>query len=709
MPYSKAIFQSVSRLIIRAVLLVFAGVFPVAAQSCSEPLNPAFYSKGDYRVRRVRIESPISFLHTVRRNLDVTRERLPLQPGGVFSADDLNAGSSLIRERAGAMELDDDKLFRVLVVVARIENCQEQQEPRGLDVVYQVFSSDFNPYLSHTIELKQEEIERPAATAATSNSTGFLSLRPHIGYNHTRRLYGGARLSMRTPGGIFDTFHLAASGNALGNVEELEFAKTIGTNRGALDHLEYRFGYSHVDLPAGENRLRKGTFYAQLFASTRPLGKQKVVMRFGVSLEGGNRQTDLAEAKTSGIDLASSGYGGLKTYIGATTRFSRHSFAGAYGVQAGTRGARASVDFIKHLVDFGAALRFLPKEELVGKVHKPVDVELQLTGGAIHRLGKLPVAERFFGGNVPQDFIAGDSWRIRGGPLIRSFPQNRLLGSGSSALIGGTAFYAFNLTVSRPVWGKPLIPKELGEDPEFLPALNFERESAEQVLIATYTKDLPAFKALVEHLAPLETDFNRTASLLDDLQAAVPEEIRPNVEAAREETLEAIGLLQLVRTEQPMSLRSLIKGPVSRTTKVVRSLTALADSLETAHLPARSAQVRTLTETIRTRQTALVGELDGLNLNAAESRAREDMQTVDRVLASFLREWNLVSISPVAVFDIARIWPDKYGTRYGIGGGVRLSVANFNVTVGYSFNPDPKPREGRGALFFSMDVTELFR
>ncbi len=696
-------------MIVGSILLALVQALPVAAQSCSKPLDPAFYSKGDYRVRRVRIESPIDFLHTIRRNLDVMQEQLPLQPGGVFSADDLNAGRGRIRERMKALELDDDKLFRVLVVTGKIENCKEQETPRQLDVVYRVFNSEFNSYLGHTIELKLEEIERPATTAATSNSTGFLTIRPYIGYNRTRRLHGGTKLSMRTPGGIFDTFQLAASGNTAGNIEELEFVKTIERNGGALDHLEYRFGYSHVDLAASENRLRKGTFHTQLFASTRPLGSQKVMVRFGASLEGGNRQTDLAAAQTSNVDLASSGYGGLKTYIGATARFSRHSFAGAYGVQVGTRGATASVDFIKHLVDFGAALRFLPKEEPVGKMHKPVDVELQLTGGAIERLGKLPVAERFFGGNAPQDFIAGDSWRIRSGPFIRSIPQNRLSGDGLSAPIGGTSFYSLNVTVSRPVWGKPLVPKELGEDPTFLPALDFERKTAEEILIAAYTKDLPAFRMLVEHLAPLETDFNRTTSLLDELHATVPEEIKPDVESAREETLEALVLLQLVRTEQPESLRSLIRGPVSRVTKVVRSLTALGDSLETANLPARSAQVKMLVETIQTRQTSLVGELDAMNLDEPRSRAREDMQTVDRVLASFLREWNLVSISPVAAFDIARIWPDQYGTRYGIGGGVRLSVANFNVTLGYSFNPNPKPREGRGALFFSMDVTELFR
>jgi len=40
---------------------------------------------------------------------------------------------------------------------------------------------------------------------------------------------------------------------------------------------------------------------------------------------------------------------------------------------------------------------------------------------------------------------------------------------------------------------------------------------------------------------------------------------------------------------------------------------------------------------------------------------------------------------------------------------VRLSLVNFNVTLGYAVNPTPRLQEGRGAFFFSMDVTDLFR
>lgn len=46
------------------------------------------------------------------------------------------------------------------------------------------------------------------------------------------------------------------------------------------------------------------------------------------------------------------------------------------------------------------------------------------------------------------------------------------------------------------------------------------------------------------------------------------------------------------------------------------------------------------------------------------------------------------SVNPVFVFDAARLWPEGNGTRFGIGGGVRFTLVNFNITVGYAVNPN---------------------
>ncbi len=107
-------------------------------------------------------------------------------------------------------------------------------------------------------------------------------------------------------------------------------------------------------------------------------------------------------------------------------------------------------------------------------------------------------------------------------------------------------------------------------------------------------------------------------------------------------------------------------------------------------------------------QPALVVQFDSIDISEAESLADEDMKLVEASLDSFVNELNWLAVSPVGIFDAAQVFPDKSGMRFGVGGGVRLSLVNFNVTLGYAFNPNRRPGEGRGALFFTMDVTDVF-
>jgi hypothetical protein len=100
-------------------------------------------------------------------------------------------------------------------------------------------------------------------------------------------------------------------------------------------------------------------------------------------------------------------------------------------------------------------------------------------------------------------------------------------------------------------------------------------------------------------------------------------------------------------------------------------------------------------------------------LPIVEKDALPTMLYTERSLGVLFRELNMVAISPFAMFDAARIGPQAGksfgGVRYGIGGGMRFSLANLDVNLGYSLNPNPRPFERRGAFFFSMDIYDLFR
>ncbi|MEK6299469.1 MAG: hypothetical protein AABO41_02010 [Acidobacteriota bacterium] len=692
--------------LVRLMLAVMALASPAAAQECSHPKDWSFYSHGDFTVRVVRIESPIDFLHAVARTLDAIKPTLPLQPGSVFSATRASEGRAIIHERLVAADKDLEQSFRLLVVIGRIENCVETGSARQLDLVYSAFTTNYNAYLSHSIELKQSEIERPATTAATSNATGSLLVKPFFGYNRTSQLFGGAQATARMPAGIFDFLRLAAAGSTSANVEELEL---VGSRApGFLSSLEYRLGYKHSDIPAGNNRLREGKLRAQLSGSTQPLGSGKVVVRFGASLEGGNLQSAQDPGGGAGIVVQSSGYGALKAYIGATGSAGRYSFSGSYGLQAGTLGASTSVAFVKHVVDLSSTASFLPKETTGAGFHKPLNIEARVAGGLIQRLDKVPVAERFFGGNETQNFIAGDTWQIRGGPFIRSIPQNRLNGTNTAAPVGGSSFYSVNLTFSRPVWGRPIIPKEMAEDPEFFPAVEAAKATARQALIATRKNGLPAFTRVIDHLSTLNPDLKQIDAIVKAVPSDAPEDLA-DAAADVQDDLAIIGEILNDQSTLPSKLDGFIKVDRSTITKLLEHLDSLSEALNDAGQTVPGGQIKIARDSLATKKASFVAELNQVDFSEATRLADQDMQSIDSVLRTFLHELNLVSVSPVAIFDAARIWPDRFGTRYGIGGGVRLSLVNFNVTLGYAVNPTPRLQEGRGAFFFSMDVTDLFR
>ena len=95
----------------------------------------------------------------------------------------------------------------------------------------------------------------------------------------------------------------------------------------------------------------------------------------------------------------------------------------------------------------------------------------------------------------------------------------------------------------------------------------------------------------------------------------------------------------------------------------------------------------------------------------ALQKAQNDMKYPRRVFSQLTREANLIAVSPVGIFDAARLWQDgrSEGVRYAMGGGLRLSIVSLDLTAGYAWNPHRKPGEGRGAVLLSMEVSNLFR
>jgi len=116
-------------------------------------------------------------------------------------------------------------------------------------------------------------------------------------------------------------------------------------------------------------------------------------------------------------------------------------------------------------------------------------------------------------------------------------------------------------------------------------------------------------------------------------------------------------------------------------------------------------------------QTAVRNVLASADVGRARRQAQADMGYARRVLKRITTEINLLSVSPVLLFDAAylRLQPGDLqprgasGVRYAVGGGIRFSlVSAARLTVAYAVNPSPRPWERPGAFVFSLDVVDLF-
>lgn len=79
-----------------------------------------------------------------------------------------------------------------------------------------------------------------------------------------------------------------------------------------------------------------------------------------------------------------------------------------------------------------------------------------------------------------------------------------------------------------------------------------------------------------------------------------------------------------------------------------------------------------------------------IDQSKAEGKAKADMAFTRRTLNTLFHQVNIYSLSPVLIFDLAKISPESAGfggVRYGLGGGLRLEFASTaHFTVGYAWN-----------------------
>lgn len=675
-------------------------------QLCSHSQDPTYYSDRNYTVRRVLITSPFDFIAAIRRNEKEAAEHLSLRHGTLFQTVSYSDGMRIIKPFFMSSGIPSPLKLRL--IIPGLRNCDESKSHQ-LDVVYRVFLSNPLDYLHHPAEFTQSQIVQPATTAARANSDGRIAPSLTAAYNRTTGLSGGGSVRIAIPDSWGNVgVNVLESGAA--HYENLDWKTSKQFAKPQLDTLDLEIGYQHSDQPVDNGRLKFAHLLAQTYANTKEFTSKHIAVRYGGAVEGGYEQSAGISTAIIPNVLPSDSYGSLKAYSGINLSPGSYTISASYAFQAATNGDLRGITFLKH-IGYTSLMAQIPIRPLEhpGSVHRPFSIEWELAGGFLQRRGAMPVSQRFFGGDASQQFTEGEDWRIPAGPFIRAIPQNRLNSSSVFGVsVGGSSFWSSNMTLSVPAWGYPLIPKDLAKDPSFEPAIAAEKTAAQNALILTYQKDLPAFKALVARLPELDSEISQLKSDMGAMETRLPAEAASSFRASKSATDSAARVSEEVQTTTPQAASALIAGPISRLTKLSGSLDVFANALHNASDEADASLIQSHRNQIVSLQASLANDLLKVDLTVPKKRAADDLSVVDPVLNSILHRLNIVSISPLIVFDTAHLWPDAAGTRFGPGAGVRFTLVTFNLTLGYAWNVNGAKSEGPGAMFFSLDVSNIF-
>jgi hypothetical protein len=288
---------------------------------------------------------------------------------------------------------------------------------------------------------------------------------------------------------------------------------------------------------------------------------------------------------------------------------------------------------------------------------------------------------------------------------------------------GGTRFVSFNSTVSVATWRWPLVPTEVTGDKGFPAALDSAFTTSTSFLDVGYRTQDPHYVALAAHIPEVRSALGK----LKRAVTAAQQGATPQTASLFKACTRFIGLAT-VRADSAFRNKGEVQyGAIGE---------LLPDELSPGEAPKpdpkekrnllhriheacgtqlngqiNDPQIADAVNELETHRKAMESEFIAIDRKASAAKASAEMAYPKATLNTLLYQVNLFSLSPVAIFDLAHLGPasSSLGTRYAVGGGVRADlVSHVNFTIGYAVNPKRLPNEGKGALFFSMGLKNLF-
>jgi hypothetical protein len=579
--------------------------------------------------------------------------------------------------------------FHISVAFVQAERCSNGV----VDLLYQIYTIPPRNLLSGSTEWSEQAEKAPQdavglTTSGQLTNTGHpFRLAPAADFNGWKQVLAGGELS-------YDRQNLSIQASGAGSTSAYHaYFATAGTHNyvGSITRLDWSINAASMSNPIDRGTLGDTQFSGLITATTRTFASGRLLARFGGMLQGGELHSRLASATLPANTVTSADVVSEKLYAGVSLNAPHNSLAISSGGEFGSVLVSGGGNWRKVIGDAVDDFWWsLPD-------HHPLEIEMRFSGGGIPSYRSIPLPDRFFGGDMLKTFIPGESWQINSEPFIRAIPANNLSLTGAGT--GATNFLSLNLTISYPIWQKPLIPQVIQSEIE--PLLAGQLTSATSMLQNNYAATDPRVKGMLDHVdaaTPVLDRLNNEVSSFREIhQGSLPSTFD---NCTGYITFAKMQLNKLASQKSDKDKYPTASTMPSTLGTVVQNCSVLED-------PAIKAAASQLDEISK-----LVVATDATLQPDAHKRAVEAVSFSRRTINTVLQDLNIISIAPVGVLDWAKIGPSGNGgkdSRIGPGGGVRVELATFvNFTLGYAANINHQLQEPRGALFFEMSVRDLF-
>jgi hypothetical protein len=724
-------YRGTKAFLIFGLVALFAAV--ATAQNCDQSFQT--YESAGYRIREVFAKAPLrGLLGTFRKSLNdyLKSSQIIQQNGRLFSETTTSKVGVDLKNLINGDRKSGSRNVRVQLASYGLENCNAAT--MELDVVYKFYLFEPSYYFSRTFELgRTEDVAGDRPPKESENVIKTVEVESLAGYDSSRHFFGGGRVGLNLQNPIISNIDLEMSGSFNSHDVKVGLRGSTSSDTDPVRYQSWQVSYRNRTFPADKLKLAENFGSGQYYGATQAFTNNEFIIRFGGRFEGGDLGTLRAPTPVDPAVVNESNVIGAKGFIGTSFKLGQHRFKASYGLKvAGAEGGK-SVDYIKQLVDTSATFDW-----------SPITADAGFSAGSLSVYGHVPQADRFYGGNNPDNFIDSEDWVINSQPLIRSFAANKLASPDGTNSLGGTGFLAFNLTVAARVWRKPLVDTEIWEDPnrngEFKPEIVAAEakgfDIAEVKLTNEYLRNLPQFAVFPKAVEKIQDEIVKARKDLEEIRSGHPP---TEIQSVLDELFEPDSPFKLEVAESTISR---IRQDYGEGKSIANDVEALARHSTDPDLADENTILEDLNERLlklaellrgqsepdlanRLADNARIVETQSKQISevysqienapeaaAARLRAQKDLVYPRKLFRYFLRESEWISVSPLLVLDAAKLRQGKSDPniwRYGIGGGVRLRIIFVDVTGGYVWNLQRRPGEKSGELLLKFDVANLFK